>query len=85
MVSSDGGADRIVDESAESVRGHPRDFGSQTRVLRKYSREEGLLTLEEAIRKMTSLPASFLQLRNRGTIQEGFRADLVIFDPESQR
>ena len=83
MVSSDGGANAIVDESAEPVRGHPRDFGSQTRVLRKYSQEEGLLTLEEAIRKMTSLPASFLQLKNRGIIQEGFRADLVVFDPET--
>lgn len=83
MVSSDGGADRIVDESAGPVRGHPRDFGSQTRVLRKYVREEGLLTLEEAIRKMTSLPASFLQLRNRGIIQEGLKADLVVFDPET--
>ena len=81
MISSDGGADRIVDESAERVRGHPRDFGSQTRVLRKFVREEGLLILEEAIRKMTSLPASFLQLKDRGIIQEGLRADLVVFDP----
>jgi len=83
MVSSDGGAGRIVDEGAEPVRGHPRAFGSQTRVLRKYVREEGLLTLEEGIRKMTSLPASFLRLKNRGVLQEGSVADLVIFDPET--
>lgn len=85
MVSSDGGAGRIVDESAEPARGHPRAFGSQTRVLRKYVREEGLLTLEEAIRKMTSLPASFLRLKSRGILQEGSVADLVIFDPETVR
>ena len=85
MVSSDGGAVRIVEESADPVRGHPRDFGSQTRVLRKYVREEGLLTLEEAIRKMTSLPASFLRLNNRGTLQEGAVADIVVFDSEAVR
>jgi len=85
MVSSDGGAVRVVDESADPRRGHPRDFGSQTRVLRKYVREEGLLTLEGAIRKMTSLPASFLRLKNRGTLQEGAVADIVVFAPEAVR
>jgi N-acyl-D-aspartate/D-glutamate deacylase len=85
MVSSDGSAGRIVDDSAEPVRGHPRAFGSQTRILRKYVREEGLLTLEEAVRKMTSLPASFLGMKNRGILKEGFVADLVIFDPETVR
>jgi N-acyl-D-amino-acid deacylase len=83
MVSSDGSAGRIVEESAEPVRGHPRAFGSQTKILRKYVREEGLLTLEEAVRKMTSLPASFLGMKNRGILEEGYVADLVIFDPET--
>lgn len=85
MVSSDGGAVRMIDEAADPVRGHPRDFGSQTKILRKYVREEGLLILEAAVRKMTSLPASFLQLKNRGLLREGFVADLVIFDPETVR
>jgi len=85
MVSSDGGAVRMIDETADPVRGHPRDFGSQTKILRKYVREEGLLTLEAAVRKMTSLPATFLQLKNRGMLREGFVADLVIFDPETVR
>jgi N-acyl-D-aspartate/D-glutamate deacylase len=82
MVSSDGGAEAIVDQMADPVRGHPRDFGSQARVLRKFVREDGLLTLEAAIRKMSSLPAEFLQLNDRGLLREGYAADLVVFDPE---
>lgn len=82
MFSSDGSAASIVKESETPVQGHPRAFGSQTRVLRKYVREEKVLKLEEAIRKMTSLPASFLQLKNRGLLKKGYKADLVIFDPE---
>ncbi|MFC1554079.1 amidohydrolase family protein [candidate division KSB1 bacterium] len=83
MVSSDGSAHRIVEESDDPVRGHPRNFGSQTRILGKFVREDGLLTLENAVRKMTSLPASFLQMKKRGMLLEGFAADLVIFDPET--
>ncbi len=81
MISSDGGAMRIVEDSAGPVRGHPRTFGSQSRILRKYVREEGRLTLEEAVRKMTSLPATFLGLPDRGVLEEGAVADLVLFDP----
>jgi len=83
MVSSDGGAHRIVEESDDPVRGHPRDFGSQTRILGKFVRDNRLFTLENAVRKMTSLPASFLQMKKRGLLLEGYKADLVIFDPES--
>lgn len=61
---------------------HPRAFGSFTRVLGKYSRDEGVLTLEEAVRRMTSLPANRLGLHDRGRIAPGMAADLVIFDPQ---
>jgi len=61
---------------------HPRTYGTFPRILGRYVREERLLTLEEAIRKMTSLPAQKLGLRDRGVIHEGAWADLVILDPE---
>ncbi|MFX0052943.1 MAG: amidohydrolase family protein, partial [Candidatus Hermodarchaeota archaeon] len=60
---------------------HPRFYGTYPRILGKYVREEGLLTLETAIRKMTSFPAQKLGLNDRGLIREGMYADLVIFDP----
>ncbi len=59
---------------------HPRGFGTNARVLGKYVREEKVLTLEEAIRRMTSLPAQKFQLKDRGLIKEGMAADIVIFD-----
>jgi N-acyl-D-amino-acid deacylase len=64
---------------------HPRSYGTHPRVLGKYVREERLLTIEEAIRKMTSLPAQRLGLQDRGLIKEGMYADLVIFDPQTIR
>lgn len=64
---------------------HPRSFGTHPRVLAKYVRDEGLLTLEEAVRKMTSAPANRLGLADRGVIRPGMRADLVLFDPEAVR
>lgn len=85
MFSSDGFAAPIVRETDEPVVGHPRGFSSQARVLRKYVREDKVLTLENAIKKMTSLPASFLQLKDRGMLLEGYKADIVIFDPETIR
>jgi N-acyl-D-amino-acid deacylase len=60
---------------------HPRNFGTFPRVLGRYVREQKVVPLEEAIRKMTSLPASILGLTDRGTLQPGKTADLVIFDP----
>jgi N-acyl-D-amino-acid deacylase len=60
---------------------HPRLWGTFPRVLGRYSREEKLFPLPEAIRKMTSLPAQRFGLSNRGLIREGFHADLVLFDP----
>src|SRR3989442_12090650 len=62
---------------------HPRGFGSFPRVLAKYVREEKIITLEMAIRKMTSLPANRLKLFDRGRIAPGMAADLVVFDPNT--
>jgi N-acyl-D-amino-acid deacylase len=60
---------------------HPRGYGNNVRVLGRYVRERKLLKLEEAIRKMTSLPALHFRLGRRGVIREGWAADLVLFDP----
>lgn len=60
---------------------HPRAYGSYPRVLGKYSRQDSLFTLEEAVRKMTSAVAARLKMRDRGLVREGLFADLVIFDP----
>ncbi len=62
---------------------HPRSFGTNPRVLGKYVREEKLLTLEDAVRKMTGLPASILGLKDRGLLKEGMAADIVVFDRET--
>ncbi|MGN7359824.1 N-acyl-D-amino-acid deacylase family protein [Paenibacillus sp. SAF-054] len=59
---------------------HPRAFGSFPRVLGKYTREEKLFTLEESIRRMTSQPARIIGFTDRGTIREGMKADMVVFD-----
>ena len=62
---------------------HPRSFGTYPRVLAKYVREERLLTLEEAIRKMSAAPANRLGLADRGVLRPGMRADLILFDPDT--
>ena len=59
---------------------HPRGYGTNARVLGKYVREEKVIPLEEAIRRMTSLPAQKFQLKDRGLLREGYAADIVIFD-----
>jgi dihydroorotase/N-acyl-D-amino-acid deacylase len=64
---------------------HPRAWASAPRILGKYVREEKLLTLEEAVRKMTSLPASRMRLAERGVLRPGMIADLVAFDPDTIR
>jgi N-acyl-D-amino-acid deacylase len=61
---------------------HPRAYGNFARVLGKYVREEGLLSLQEAIRRMTSLPAYNINVQNRGQLAEGYFADVIVFDPE---
>ncbi len=61
---------------------HPRAYGNFARVLGKYVRDERVLTLSEAVRRMTSLPATNLKLKDRGAVKPGYYADLAIFDPE---
>ena len=60
---------------------HPRSYGNFARLLGKYVREEKVISLEEAVRKLSSLPAASLKLKKRGAIKAGFYADLAIFDP----
>ncbi len=60
---------------------HPRSYGTNARVLAEYVRARGVLTLEDAVRRMTSLPARTFRLRDRGLVREGMAADLVMFDP----
>lgn len=61
---------------------HPRAYGTFPRILRKYVREDHVLTLEDAIRKMAALPAEKLRLTDRGVIKNGLWADIVVFDPD---
>lgn len=75
-ISSDGG----IPKPGEGVP-HPRNYGAFARVLGHYVRDEQVLPLEEAIRKMTSLPASRLNLSNRGVLEVGMVADVALFDP----
>ena len=60
---------------------HPRGYGNNARVLGEYVRQRRILPLEEAVRKMTSLPAEHFRLDRRGRVREGYAADLVVFDP----
>ncbi|MEO8451904.1 MAG: amidohydrolase family protein [Gemmatimonadota bacterium] len=77
MIASDGS---YADAKTE-LQGHPRSTGTFARVLGHYVRDVKLLTLEDAVRKMTSLPADYVGLRDRGRIAEGQAADLVLFNP----
>jgi N-acyl-D-amino-acid deacylase len=92
-VMNDGDVDRIMRSPLTAIASdagmvpfgegvpHPRIYGTNARVLGKYVRERGVLTLEDAIRKMTSLPARTFGFQDRGLVREGFAADLVLFDP----
>lgn len=75
------GSDSIP--AAPGAKTHPRSFGTHTRVLGKYVREEKTLTLEEAVHKMTAFPAARLGLQRKGLVREGMDADLVVFDPDT--
>jgi len=76
-IASDGSA---INLEAPGVP-HPRNYSTNVRVLGYYVREQHVLSLEDAVRKMTSLPAQILGLRDRGQLREGFAADVVVFDP----
>jgi N-acyl-D-amino-acid deacylase len=82
MVCSDGGA-FAVDGPSRRGHPHPRGLGTFPRVLGRYVRERKALTLEQAINKMTALPASRVHLRDRGTLAPRMAADVVVFDPAS--
>jgi N-acyl-D-amino-acid deacylase len=64
---------------------HPRAYGTFARVLGKFARDDGVISLQEGIRKMTSLPAANIGIRDRGRLTEGFYADVVVFDPATVR
>lgn len=74
----------IDPETADGL-AHPRSYGTFTRVLGKYVREDGAITLEEAVRKMSSAVATRLHIRGRGLLVEGYYADVVVFDPRTVR
>lgn len=80
MFASDGGPKEIN----ETVP-HPRSYGNNARLLELYVRQKGQLRLEDAIRRMTSLPAQTFRIVDRGMIREGLAADLVLFDPSTVR
>lgn len=78
MIASDAGVRR----AGEGVP-HPRGTGNNARVLGRYVRDLKIITLEDAVRKMTSLPAQTFSLRDRGLLREGMAADIVVFDPDT--
>lgn len=80
MIASDGRLTRPGDGVP-----HPRNYGTFPRVLGHYVRDEGVLTLEAAVRKMTAMPAARLGLRDHGCLREGCVADVTIFDPRTVR
>src|SRR5882724_9155468 len=81
-ICTDSGA-RAMDGPLAGSKSHPRGWGSYPRILGKYVRDEHLLPLELAIRKMTGLPAENVGLKQRGLIREGYFADITIFDPNT--
>ena len=83
-IDTDSGA-RAEDGPLSESRSHPRAWGTFARILGKYVREEKLLTLEEAVRKMTSRSAARVGLHDRGVLRPGMSADITIFDPSAIR
>jgi N-acyl-D-amino-acid deacylase len=75
-IASDGGVAQLGVGSP-----HPRSYGTNARVLGEYVRVRKVITLEDAVRRMTSLPAATFRLSDRGLIKVGMAADLVVFDP----
>ena len=78
MIASDGG----IPEFGDGVP-HPRNYGTFARVLGRYVRERKVLTLEEAVRKMTSLAATRAGLFDRGVLRTGLAADITVFNPDT--
>ena len=82
MIGSDGRAVSPTGPWADDMT-HPRYYGCYPRILGRYVREDGVLSLENAIYKMSGFPADRLGLRDRGRIAEGLAADIVVFDPDT--
>lgn len=82
ILVSDGAAQSLRPDRSYGFQ-HPRAYGTQTKVLREFVREKKLLTLEEAVRKMTAMPAELLGMQYRGKVKPGYFADIVVFDPET--
>ena len=80
MVASDGEIPAFGEGAP-----HPRSYGTFVRVLGRYVREKGVITLEEAVRKMTSLPAARVGFAERGLLRPGMKADVTVFDPATGR
>jgi N-acyl-D-amino-acid deacylase len=81
-ICTDSGA-RATDGPLAGSKSHPRGWGSYPRILGRYVRDQHLLTIEQAIHKMTGLPAANVGLKQRGELREGYFADLTIFDPKT--
>ena len=77
MVASDGGPRKLGEDIP-----HPRSYGNNARVLARYVRELKVLAIEDALRRMTSLPAQTFHLAGRGVLKPGAWADIVVFDPD---
>jgi N-acyl-D-aspartate/D-glutamate deacylase len=77
MIASDG----AYADGSDGFAGHPRSAGTFPRLIGHYARDEGVLSLQEAVRKVTSLPADFHGIDDRGRLAAGMRADIAIFDP----
>ena len=73
----------ITDGLLGGSKPHPRVYGTFPRILGRYVREQKVLSLEEAVRKMTSLPAQKLRLKKKGVITENYDADVTVFNPET--
>lgn len=82
MIGSDG-MSLSMEGLLSTGKPHPRAFGTRARVLSKYVRDKKIITLEDAVSKMTSKPASRLRLKDRGVLKEGYFADVTVFDPET--
>ena len=80
MIASDGGVPVFGEASP-----HPRSYGTFSRVLGRYVRELKVITLEDAVRKMTAFPAQRLGLQDRGVLREGMKADIAVFNPATVR
>ncbi len=82
IIVSDGAAQSLQHDRNYGFK-HPRAYGTQTKVLREFVREKKLLTVEEAVKKMTSMPAKLLGMKHRGKIKQGYYADVIVLDPQA--